>query len=62
MVLIRSLIWPWAGKDRCADSYFASVATALELKTATKRSIYVGREQRWPWIAFSAGVRLDESK
>jgi hypothetical protein len=50
-VIIKSLVAPWQGLDRivCADSYFASVATALELKglgglrfiggvkTATKR-------------------------
>jgi hypothetical protein len=57
-VVIKSFVSPWVGSDRivCIDAYFASVATALELKrlglqvigvakTATKRflfSIYLG--------------------
>jgi hypothetical protein len=42
-VTIKSLVEPWTGSDRivCADSYFASVATALELKRLGLRFIGV---------------------
>jgi hypothetical protein len=42
-VIIKSLVAPWQGLNRivCADWYFASVATALELKRLGLRFIGV---------------------
>ena len=64
-VLMR-LVRPWAGTDRivCADSYFASVATALALKEAGLRftGVVKNAHRRFPLASLASrelGARGD---